>query len=399
MSIEQKIAELLAESNAAELVAEDEEELDEEQIGNMLEQLGLQEASVEEIEDFMQTEDFQQIDELSKKTLGSYVKKASNKLQRIAANKKQLEIDTNNINKTNYDHERLLPAKTKNDLDQARDVVKKQIQNKKDDLEFKDHKRNTGIAKAVNRLTKEEYQLDISEDVAALTNGEDLSEEFKTKAATIFEAAVINRVKQEVASLEEEFDARLEEAVAQTQEALVEKVDGYLNYIVESWIAENEIALERGMKNEILESFVSGLKGLFEEHYIDVPEEKYDLIGEMEETIESLNNKLDEQLAANVDLKSQLDEAARMEIVASLSEGLADTEKEKFVNLVEELSFEDSDSFEKKVHTIRENYFTNKAHTKTITESIVTDEPVNLNEEKVIPADMKKYVNVLDNLK
>jgi len=153
------------------------------------------------------------------------------------------------------------------------------------------------------------------------------------------------------------------------------------------------------MKSEILESFVAGMKGLFEEHYIDVPEEKYDLIGEMEETIESLNDKLDEQLAVNVEMKKQLDEAARMDIVASLSEGLADTQKEKFIGLVEELSFEDSETFEKKVQTIRENYFTNKAPTKTITESVVTDEPVSLHEEKVIPVGMKKYVDVLNNLK
>jgi hypothetical protein len=245
---------------------------------------------------------------------------------------------------------------------------------------------------------KEELTIDMSEDVAALTNGEDLSEEFKTKAATIFEAAVVTRVKSEVSRLEEEFDVRLEEAVNQAQEALVEKVDGYLNYVVEQWITDNEIALDRGMKSEILESFVAGMKGLFEEHYIDVPEEKYDLLGEMEETIESLNSKLNEQLEANVEIKKQLDETVRADIVKSLSEGLTETDKEKFTDLVEELSFEDSESFELKLQTIRENYFTTKA-TKTLTESIVTDTPIALHEEKVVPAHMKKYVDVLDTLK
>jgi hypothetical protein len=271
-----------------------------------------------------------------------------------------------------------------------------------DDSEDEDSEDEVKMEKKSTKMKEEantKPSLDISEDVAALTNGEDLSEEFKTKAATIFEAAVINRVKQEVATLEEEFEAKLEEAVAQTQEALVEKVDGYLNYVVETWMVNNEIALERGMKSEILESFVSGMKGLFEEHYIDVPEEKFDLIGEMEEAIESLNGKLDEQLAVNVEMKKLLDEAARVEIVSESCEGLTDTEKEKFVSLVEELSYENSETFEKKVQTIRENYFTNKATTRSSISSVVTDEPVSLNEEKVIPADMKRYVQALNNLK
>ena len=256
-------------------------------------------------------------------------------------------------------------------------------------------KTNPQGAKAV----KEEMVIDVTEDVAALTNGEELSEEFKTKAATIFEAAVVNRVKTEMSRLEEEFDLQLEEAVSQSQEALVEKVDGYLNYVVETWINDNEIALERGMKSEILESFVAGMKGLFEEHYIDVPEEKFDLIGEMEETIEVLNGKLDEQVAVNVEMKKHLDEAAKLDIIKSLSEGLADTEKEKFTSLVEELVFESAEVFETKVQTIRENYFTNKAPTKTVIGSVVTDEVVSLTEEKVVPAGMRKYVDALNTLK
>ena len=256
-------------------------------------------------------------------------------------------------------------------------------------------KTNPQGAKAV----KEELVIDVTEDVAALTNGEELSEEFKTKAATIFEAAVVNRVKTEMSRLEEEFDLQLQEAVSQSQEALVEKVDGYLNYVVETWINDNEIALERGMKSEILESFVAGMKGLFEEHYIDVPEEKFDLIGEMEETIEVLNGKLDEQVAANVEMKKNLDEAAKLDIIKSLSEGLADTEKEKFTSLVEELVFESAEVFETKVQTIRENYFTNKAPTKTVIGSVVTDEVVSLTEEKVVPSGMRKYVDALNTLK
>lgn len=248
----------------------------------------------------------------------------------------------------------------------------------------------TAAGKAVN----------FKEDVEALVNGEDLSEEFKVKAATIFEAAIVTRVKEEVSRLEEEFEARLQEEAAKNQEGLVEKVDGYLSYVAEQWIANNEIALESGMKSEILEGFVSGLKGLFEEHYIDIPEEKFDVLGAQEETIAELQAKLDEQVAANVEMAKVINEATREAIIADGAEGLAETDKEKFFGLAEELAFEDAESFETKVKTIRENYFTNKA--STIVESVVTDTPVeNLTEEVKKPVDpsISKYMSVLNNIK
>ena len=241
----------------------------------------------------------------------------------------------------------------------------------------------------------------VKEDVDALINGEDLTEEFKTKAATIFEAAIVNRVKEEVTRLEEEFEAKLEEAVAKNQEGLVEKVDGYLNYVVETWIKENEIALESGIKSEILESFVSGMKGLFEEHYIDIPEEKFDVLGAQEEAIADLQAKLDEQVAINVEMAQVINEATRDSIIDAALDGLAETDKEKFLGLAEELSFDDAETFEKKVQTIRENYFTNK--TSTIVESVVTDSPVeNLTEDAkptVTDPKMKNYLSALSNFK
>lgn len=254
---------------------------------------------------------------------------------------------------------------------------------------------NAGDQKPIRTATS------VKEDVDALINGEDLTEEFKQKAATIFEAAIVNRVKEEVTRLEEEFDARLEEAVAQNQEGLVEKVDGYLSYIAEQWMENNEIALESGMKSEILEGFVSGLKGLFEEHYIDIPEEKFDVLGSMEETVLDLQAKLDEAVADNVELSKIINEATRESIIDAGAEGLAETDKEKFFGLAEELSFDDAETFEKKIQTIRENYFTNK--TSTIVESVVTDSPVeNLTEDakpSVTDPKMKNYMSVLNNLK
>jgi hypothetical protein len=238
----------------------------------------------------------------------------------------------------------------------------------------------------------------VKEDVDALLNGEELSEEFRAKAETIFEAAVMTRVKSEVARIEEEFESKLAEAVAKNTEGIVEQVDGYLGYIAEQWMTQNEIALERGMKSDILEGFIGGLKNLFEEHYIDIPEEKFDVLGEMESKIDELEAKLNEQVAANIELSKTLAESNRAEIVKTVSEGLTDTETEKFMSLVEELSYEDQASFETKVKTIRENYFTTKAAT---VQSVVTDAPVEaLTEEvskKLDPA-MSAYAAQLNKL-
>ena len=254
---------------------------------------------------------------------------------------------------------------------------------------------------AQNEETEEkELTLDISEDVAALVNGEDLSEEFKAKAATIFEAAVVTRLKQEVARLEEEFDAKLEAAIAQNQEGLVEQVDGYLGYVAEQWMAQNELALERGMKAEILEGFVSGLKGLFEEHYIEIPEERFDVLGTMEAEIAELEDKLNEQVARNIEMSKTIAEAKRTEIIKTVSEGLTVTETEKFQGLAEELTYEDAESFETKVKTIRENYFSTKTVSESKVDSVVTDAPVEqLTEQvkKTLDPRMSAYLSALSN--
>ena len=238
----------------------------------------------------------------------------------------------------------------------------------------------------------------VKEDIDALMAGEELSEDFRAKAETIFEAAVMARVKAEVARIEEEFESTLAEQVAKNTEGLVEQVDGYLGYIAEQWMTQNELALERGMKSEILEGFVSGLKDIFEEHYIDIPEEKFDVLGSLEEQVEELEAKLNEQVAANIELSKTLAEQKKVDIVKSISEGLTDTETEKFNALVEELSFEDASSFETKVKTIRENYFTTKT---TAVSSVVTDAPVALTEEvtkKVSDPAMSAYAAALSKI-
>lgn len=246
----------------------------------------------------------------------------------------------------------------------------------------------------VKEEVKEELKVDVSEDVAALINGEDLTEEFKTKAATIFEAAVVTRVKAEVAKIEEEFDTKLAEQVEQIKEGLVEKVDGYLNYVVEQWMTDNELALDNGMKTDIMESFIAGMKNLFMEHYIEVPAEKYDLVGELEEEVETTKSKLDEQLAANVELSKQINEMKRVSSIDEFCADLADTDAEKFKGLAEELAFEDAESFKTKLQTIKENYFGKKATVDL--KSPVSDDPVQLEEEKkTVDPVMAQYLAAL----
>jgi len=280
------------------------------------------------------------------------------------------------------------------------DNAKNNVDNEDEAANATSQKSNPATAKAVaGDQAVIRTGTSVKEDVDALLNGEELSEEFRAKAETIFEAAVMTRVKAEVARIEEEFESKLAEQVAQNTEGIVEQVDGYLGYIAEQWMTQNEIALERGMKSDILEGFIGGLKNLFEEHYIDIPEEKFDVLGEMESKIDELEAKLNEQVAANIELSKTLAESNRSEIVKTVSEGLTDTETEKFMSLVEELSYEDQASFETKVKTIRENYFTTKAATEI--SSVVTDAPVEaLTEEvskKLDPA-MSAYAAQLNKL-
>jgi len=264
-----------------------------------------------------------------------------------------------------------------------------------------------GKAKTANVVTKGASAPEASnitsmkEDIDALVSGEELSEEFREKAATIFEAAVMNRVKQEVAKLDEAYEQKIAEQVEVIKEGLVEKVDGYLDYVVEQWIEQNEIALESGMKSEILEGFVGGLKDLFQEHYIDIPEEKFDVLGALETEVADLHTKLDEQMAAAIELNKQLAEHQIARVKSEISEGLVETDKEKFEALVEELEFDGVESFTKKAQTIRESYFTNKATTPVV-ESVVTDAPVTLTEEgatKYVDPKIKGYLSALDKLK
>jgi len=251
----------------------------------------------------------------------------------------------------------------------ALDALKKH-QGKKDDSkeeetevksDKKDEKESYSMKKASYKMNKEETQ----EHVNALIAGQDdLSEEFKEKAATVFESAVNSKVKEIAESMEADVKETYEQDVAKHKEELTEKVDSYLAYVVEEWMKENEIALERGIKGEIAEDFITGLKKLFAEHYIDVPDERYNVLEDQANKIESLEKKLNEQIEKNVELNKDNAVKTRNEIMSEASNGLADTAKEKFAKLVEEIEWSDADSFKTKCETIKESYFGIKEEVK-----------------------------------
>ena len=204
----------------------------------------------------------------------------------------------------------------------------------------------------------EEMKAQMKEDVASLfADDSNISEDFKARAATIFEARVFDRVAQIQEQLEAEYAGQLEEAVNAIRDELTEKVDDYLNYVVEQWMAENEIAIESGLRSEITEDFIAGLRNLFAENYINVPEDKVELVDELASKVEELEVKLNEEIEANIQYKKQLTEAIKVQLVNEVCEGLTATQVEKIKSLAESVEFSTEEEFVEKLETIRENYF------------------------------------------
>ena len=203
-----------------------------------------------------------------------------------------------------------------------------------------------------------EVEIDLSADVKALVSSDaDLSEEFKDKAATIFEAAVKTRIQEQTKILEAQYEEKLSAETETVKEAMVEKVDSYLNYVVEEWMKENELAVERGIRTEIAEDFITGLKDLFKEHYIDVPEEKYNVLDDLTNQNKKLEEKLNEQISKNVDLSKEVSSSAKAKAINEVASDLADTEKEKFEKMAENVEYDSAEKFREKLETIKESYF------------------------------------------
>ena len=255
------------------------------------------------------------------------------------------------------------PAKDKKEVEETLDAGEdsKMADKKKEVNQKTANVSEMGTKMASYKMKKEET----AEHVNALIAGQDdLSEEFKEKAATVFESAVNSKVKEIAESMEAEIKEINEQDVAKHKEELTEKVDSYLSYVVEEWMKENEIALERGIKGEIAEDFITGLKKLFAEHYIDVPDERYNVLEDQAAKIESLEKKLNEQIEKNVELNKDNAVKTRNEIMSEVASDLADTAKEKFAKLAEEIEWSDADSFKTKCETIKESYFGVKEEVK-----------------------------------
>lgn len=225
---------------------------------------------------------------------------------------------------------------------------------------------------AIAETSDLEINVDFSDDLNALVAEEaTLSDEFKGKAETIFEAAIKSKLAEEVDRLEEKYNEELAEEVATTKAELVEKVDSYLNYVVENWMEENKLAVQTGLRTEIAEGFMNNLKDLFTESYIEVPESKVDLVDELAESVEELETALNETTAKSIEMQGELEELKRDAIVREHASGLAETQVEKLKKLAEDIDFDDAETFSQKVETIKESYFTKKV---TDTADIVEDD-------------------------
>ena len=264
-------------------------------------------------------------------------------------------------------------------------------------------KEEAEVEEAVEEISEEEIavaELDIEEDVTALLNGEELSEEFQSKARTIFEAAIRNKVAIVKEELQTAYEAKLVEELAAVRESLSERVDAYLEYVADEWMAENAIAVEHGLRTEMTESFLQGMHSLFSEHYVAIPEERFDVVESMVEQLDEMETKLNEQIERNVALNGRLSEAVSETILADVAEGLAETQKDKLAALAENVEFDSEVGYREKLESLKESYFsggyTSNVSTRNsvedLTEEVGTSEAKNVN----VSDSMMSYLQTLD---
>jgi len=231
----------------------------------------------------------------------------------------------------------------------------KEMMSKTEDTSAEDKEKEALQKEAVEQRIK---SIDVTEHVEALMSGEgDLSDEFKKKAATVFESAVKSKVRDEVTRLQENYDNEIEEGIKSNKAELTEKVDTYMNYVVEEWMKENELAVERGLKGEIAEDFIAGLKQLFEDHYVDIPDDKYDVLQAQSDKIAELEEKVNKTLDESIEFKKSNDDLTRNKVISEMVSDLADTEIEKFKGLTEDVDFGNEEDFKGKLDTLKESYF------------------------------------------
>ena len=266
--------------------------------------------------------------------------------------------------------------KMKKEVADKEKAMKEMMDKKKEMKEVADKEKEMKKETAKDKVK----DMDMKEDVDALTSGEDLSEEFKSKAATIFEGAVKAKLVEEIEKLESEYETKVDEKVSEVKEEIVDKVDAYLNYVVEEWMKENELAIEKGLRNEITEDFIGGLKSLFESHYINVPQEKYDVIESQAAEIEKLKEEVNQTIEKNVELNQKVSENTRQEIINDVSSDLAATEAEKLGKLAESIEYKDAESFRKGVETLKNSYYPTKEASDTESNEVAANAGSDLSE-------------------
>ena len=246
------------------------------------------------------------------------------------------------------------------------------------------------VASMAKKMNPTKEDLDMSSDIDALTEGSDLSDEFKAKAKTIFEGAVNSKLSEKINELEEHYQTQIIKETAKVQEELTDKVDTYLSYVVEQWTKDNELAIERGLKSEITEDFIVSLKKVFEEHYIDVPEDKYDVMAEQQDKIASLEEKLNEEISKNAESMKSVNEAKKASKIEEMSKDLTDTQREKLVGLAEGIAYSE-DGFTKELETLKESYFPKVANAIEVDQIAVEE----LTEAVNVTGEMKDYVSAI----
>ena len=286
-----------------------------------------------------------------------------------------------NYSPTNDSAKLKTPGKT---LKQVKDVVNKgakpAMPMQKEEEEMETDATLEEAPEVTDEVVEEDIEVeetiaeyDMEEDVNALLGGEELSEEFRAKAKTIFEAAINSKVAAIQSSLEEQYAEKLAEEVEEAKAELAERVDSYLEYVADEWFEENTLAIENGLKTEMTESFLEGMKSLFEDHYVSIPEDKYDVLESMVEKLDDMETKLNEQIEKNIHLNGRLAESVADGILDEVSDGLASTQKEKLASLAESVEFESEEEYREKLETLKESYFTSKpstARTETLSEGV-----------------------------
>ena len=284
--------------------------------------------------------------------------------------------DKKEMMKASKDKEDMKEVAEKDKEKEVKEVADKDDEKKKEVSEVADKEKEVKKETAKDKVK----DMDMKEDVAALTEGEDLSEEFKAKAATIFEASIKAKLVEEIENLESEYETKVNEKVEETKSEIVEKVDAYLNYVVEEWMKENELAIEKGLRAEITEDFIGGLKSLFESHYINVPQEKYDVIEAQTAEIEKLKEEVNSTIEKNVELNQAIGQHVRTDIINDVTSDLAETETEKLKGLAEGIEYKDADSFRKSIETLKNSYYPKAKASDTESNEVAENNAGSMNE-------------------